>query len=233
MDTLLEPFGRVGAVSSFVARLLAGIALIALGIVFWGRELAELALPLIRWIYGLLDREHRIKELVLSSSGVVNGADHVYRLTVVPHRTVMVGTHVLHPHPQAWAKVSVIVAYLWQTAATAAVLLLAWPASRAFQWVFRFLLLLLMTLALIPIDLPFVLWAQVWINYHERFTPGDFSALLLWNDFLQHGGRWLIGLMLAILIIRLQPYADFGERFNRMITTARKSKGERNVYENI
>lgn len=208
MDTLLEPFGRAGAIRGFVARLLAGVALMALGAVLWGRDVAELALPLIHWTYGLLDREHRIEELVLASRGVVNGADQVYRLTVVPHGLIMVGTHVVHTHPQAWAKVSVIVAHLWQPAATAAVLLLAWPANHLLQWAFRFLLLLIMTLALVPLDLPFVLWAQVWTNYHDQFTPGDFSALLFWNDFLQHGGRWLIGLALAILILRLQPFAD-------------------------
>lgn len=233
MDTLLEPFGRAGAVSGFVARLLAGVALVALGAVFWARDLAELALPLIHWTYGLLDREHRIEELVLAGRGVLNGADQVYRLTVVPQGLVMVGTHIVHPHPQAWAKVSVIVAHLWQSAATAAVLLLAWPASRPVQWVFRFALLLLMALALIPLDLPFVLWAQVWTNYHERFTPGDFSALLVWNDFLQHGGRWLIGLALAVLIIRLQPCADLGKRVTSSATPASHSKREREAYENF
>lgn len=208
MDTLLEPFGRAGAIRGFVARLLAGVALAALGAVLWGRDVAELALPLIHWTYGLLDREHRIEELVLASRGVVNGADQVFRLTVAPHGLVMVGTHVVHTHPQAWAKVSVIVAHLWQPAATAAVLLLAWPANHLLQWVFRFLLLLIMTLALAPLDLPFVLWAQVWTNYHDQFTPGDFSALLFWNDFLQHGGRWLIGVALAALILWLQSPAQ-------------------------
>lgn len=47
MDTLLEPFGRAGAIRGFVARLLAGVALMALGAVLWGRDVAELALPLI------------------------------------------------------------------------------------------------------------------------------------------------------------------------------------------
>lgn len=35
---------------------------------------------------------------MLASRGVVNGADQVYRLTVVPHGLVMVGTHVVHKH---------------------------------------------------------------------------------------------------------------------------------------
>lgn len=43
------------------------------------------------------------------------------------------------------------------------------------------------------LDVPFVLWAQVWRNYADVFAPGEFSVLLMWADFLQRGGRFLLG----------------------------------------
>jgi len=184
----------------FSLRLLAGVAAVSLLSATLGPHLAEWMLPLLQQTYTLIDRDHRMAELVVSSQGVLRGADHVYRLTVVPTGLAMVGDHVVHTNPQGWAKVSVLTAYLWQPLAVAAALLLAWPAPSATQAALRWVWLLVLAAAFVPLDLPFVFWAQVWVNYQELYAPGEFSALLLWSQFLQNGGRWVVGMGMFTLV---------------------------------
>lgn len=189
-----------GNLALFSLRLLAGVAAVGLLSVAFGPQLAEWMLPLLHQTYTFIDRDHRIAELVVSSQGVLRGADQVYRLTVVPTGLAMVGDQVVHTNPQGWAKVSVLTAYLWQPLAVAAALLLAWPAPSARQAAVRWVWLLVLATAFVPLDLPFVLWAQVWVNYQEAYAPGEFSALLLWSQFLQNGGRWVVGMGMFLAV---------------------------------
>lgn len=195
-----------------VLRLLMGTLAVGLVTHFFGRDLARAALPVIHGTYQWLDPAHRVDELVVTNAGVANGTDQVYRLKVVPQRVVLVGTQVIQPHPRGWAKVSVLIAYVWQPAALAAVLLLAWPAKGMRPWLLRGAWLVVLTAALIPLDLPFSLWANVWRNYHEAFTPNDFSPLLAWVDFLQRGGRWLLGVLLAATVWQLSERGPWSAR---------------------
>lgn len=190
-------------------RLVLGTLAVGLVIHFFGRDLAQGVLPIIQGTYELLDRDHRVVELLVADAGVSSGTDQVYRLTVVPERIVLVGTQVLQPNPQGWAKVSLLIAYVWQPLALATVLLLAWPAAGVRPWLLRGAWLVVLTLAFIPLDVPFSLWANVWRNYHDAFTPNDFSLLLAWVDFLQRGGRWVLGVVLAAAVWQLSERGPF------------------------
>lgn len=212
MNNALALISDARAVRWMVLRLLMGTLAVGLVTHFFARDLARAALPIIHVTYQWLDPAHRVDELVVADAGVANGADQVYRLKVVPQRIVLVGTHVVQPHPQGWAKVSVLIAYVWQPAALATVLLLAWPAAGVRTWLLRGAWLVVLTTALVPLDLPFALWANVWRNYHEAFTPQDFSPLLAWVDFLQRGGRWVLGVMLAAAVWQLSERGPLSAR---------------------
>lgn len=177
----------------FMLRLMAATAGVLILLVQFGDELAEHSLPLLRWTYSQLDHDHEIREFSMASTAALRGTDKVFLLEVVPDGLVLVGTQVVHTRPDGWARVSVLTAYLWQSISVALVCALAWPTTRRSEWGWRMVLLAIFCVALAMLDVPFVLWAQVWRNYADVFAPGEFSVLLVWADFLQRGGRFLLG----------------------------------------
>lgn len=185
----------------FIARLLIASFAVVASLVQWGDVLAERAVPVLRWTYSQLDRDHEIRGLGVSSAAVLRGTDKVFRLQVAPKGIVLVGTRVVHTNTDGWAHVSVLTAYLWQPFSVALVAALAWPAGRRSEWAWRLVLLAILCSALALLDVPFVLWALIWRNYIEVFAPGEFSALLVWAEFLQRGGRFLLGGVAAAVAI--------------------------------
>jgi hypothetical protein len=181
----------------FILRLVLATLVVVVLLMQWGDVLAEGAVPVLRWTYSQLDHDHKIREFGVSDAAVLQGTDKVFRLEVVPDRLVLVGNHVVPIHPDGWARVSMLTAYLWQPISVALVGALAWPVRRRLEMAWRMVLLAIFCGALALLDVPFVLWAQVWRNYTEVFAPDAFSALLVWADFLQRGGRLLLGVAAA------------------------------------
>jgi hypothetical protein len=185
----------------FVGRLTLSAVCVVVLLAQWGDGLAQLSVPVLRWTYSQLDTDHQIREFSVSTAAVLRGSDKVFRLEVVPDGFIMVGTRVVQTRPDGWARVSVLTAYLWQSISVALVVTLAWPAKRRSEWAWRIVLLAIFCVMLALLDTPFVLWAQVWRNYANAFAPGEFSALLVWAEFLQRGGRFLLGALGAVAAI--------------------------------
>lgn len=185
------------ASKGIMARLILG-ALLSVGIVVaCGPRMAEAFLPVLRWSFGQLDSYDRIIDLSIGDQGVVSGHEPVYRLVLAPDRVVFVGERLIPADPRGRAMVSVLVAYLWQSLVVALPLALAWPASRSIEWPVRLMALAAFLACFALIDLPFTLWAHIWQIYVDAFAPGKFSPLLVWADFLQSGGRLLLGFIAA------------------------------------
>lgn len=180
-----------------VARLIAGACLSVWLVVACGPRLADAFLPVLRWAFVHLDTADRVIDLSISDRGVVSGRDRVYRLVVATDTTVFVGDRLAVGDPRGRAMVSVLIAYLWQAFVIALPLALAWPVSRGIEWPVRMACLALLLGCFALVDLPFTLWAQVWRGYVDAFAPETFSPLLAWADFLQGGGRFLLGVMAA------------------------------------
>ncbi|OQW85831.1 MAG: hypothetical protein BWK72_20225 [Rhodoferax ferrireducens] len=193
----------MAATSGIVARLLAGAVLSVVLVVAAGTWLAQTFLPVLRWAFVHLDTQDRLVDLTVSDVGVISGRERVYRLVVAPDKTVFVGDRLAVTDPRGRAMVSVLIAYLWQAFVIALPLALAWPVSRRVEWPIRLTYLLLLLGGFTLLDLPFVLWAQIWQSYVDAFSPGTFSALLAWAGFLQGGGRYLLGVVAAGLSIYL------------------------------
>jgi len=174
----------------------------ALCIVVWmifGNTLAKAALPLLRWTYELVDSQHSVRRLELSGSGAAHGKDRVLLLEVAPNSVVLVGKRPVRTRPDSWARISVLVAYLWQPISVAMAVAMAWPVTRASEWAVRVALLLLALPLTVVVDLPFVLWGEVWRLYQPMFAPGDVYPLLLWSDLLQGGGRYVLGVVVGAI----------------------------------
>jgi len=189
------------ATAGIVVRLMAGALLAVCLVMAGGPRLAEAFLPVLRWAFVHLDTQDRVIELSINDTGVISGNEQVYRLVVAPDKTVFVGDRLARTDPRGRAMVSVLIAYLWQAFVIALPLALAWPVSRSIEWPIRLTCLALLLGVFALLDLPLTLWAQIWQSYVDAVAPGSFSALLIWANFLQGGGRLLLGVVAAGLSV--------------------------------
>ncbi|MDP2822671.1 MAG: hypothetical protein Q8O52_08320 [Sulfuritalea sp.] len=176
-------------------RFLAACVLLLAATHAWGQTVIEWLLPLFRIEIGWLEDRYRILGLSLATQG----ADSVVRLDVNLQRIMVVGSHVIHPDPRGHAHVTTLTGHVLQPAILGLALLAAWPPGVATRMAREYALRLVLGLAMIGIvlaaDVPFVLLGELWAIAHERFSPGNFSPLLVWTNFLQGGGRLALGLL--------------------------------------
>jgi len=80
-------------------------------------------------------------------------------------------------------------------------LILAWPASKAIEYPVRAVIAFVGLALVILIDVPFVLWGELWNLHVSALEPDRFSPLLIWRNFLQGGGRFVLGLAVGVLAV--------------------------------
>lgn len=182
-------------------RVLAAGLLCVMAVWLLGEHLAHAYLPLLRWTYTALDREHQLTELVISGQAAFRGADRVFQMSVVPDGLILVGTRVVHSNPHGWAHVSMLIAYLWQPMVAAIMAASLFPTVSYKELPLRVVFVAMLCVPLSMVDLPFALWAMVWKNYVMAFDPDMFSPLLIWSDFLLRGGRYLLGGVVGVLAV--------------------------------
>ena len=182
---------------NIAARFTLAIALLLTLNQFYGKAFTESILPLLRWEIAQLDDTYRVLDLRLDREG----RDSVIRLDVGLEKVVVIGGQALMPDPRARANVSTLAGHITQPAMLALALILAWPARRPIEYPLRALIACTGLAFAILIDVPFILWAEVWDIHVSAFEPNRFSLLLLWRDFLQGGGRFVLGLAVGVLAV--------------------------------
>lgn len=160
--------------------------------VSFGQAIATAALPCLQWAYETIDSQHSVRRLELAGQGAVQGRDRVILLEVRPNSVVLVGRQAVRTQADGWARVTVLVAYLWQSISLALVVVACWPAACAREWLARCATLFVLLPPMVMADLPFVLAAEVWRNYQPLFARGELQPLLVWSDLLQGGGRFVL-----------------------------------------
>lgn len=163
----------------------------------YGKAVIEAMLPLLHWELAQLDDTYRILDLRLDREG----HDTVIRLDVGLERAVVIGGRVLMPDPRARANVSTLAAHVTQPAMLCLALVLAWPTRKVIEYPLRALIACGGLALLVLADVPFVLWAELWNLHVSAFEPDRFSPLLIWKDFLQGGGRFMLGLVAGVLVL--------------------------------
>lgn len=168
------------------------ISLAALG----GRQLVEILLPLIQaQILGLDDR------FAILFLGIDHTAqDTVIRLRVNLIRLLVIGTHVVEPHPKGWLEVTTTVGAMLQPLTIGLGLALAWP-GRISQRLARAALACAGGLLFMLVDIPLTLHAYTWDMFLAAYDPGHFSPLMTAHRFLHGGGRLGIGVALGTMAI--------------------------------
>lgn len=201
----MSPGASPRPLAAFALRLLMATVLLGALAVRHGADLVQAILPLLRAELAALDDNYRIHDLRLQQMG----ADRVVYVEVSQARTIMLGEQVFVADPRGRANASTLVAHLTLPLVLLGACALAWPLSSAGtrltggQRISRILgRLLAMSLggaAVLALDVPFVLWAEIWSLHVDAAQPDRVSALLMWHDFLQGGGRMALGVALGCL----------------------------------
>ena len=194
---MARPQQRTAIRKALIRFVLALGVLLALSHVY-GKFLTAALLPVFRWEITQLDDTYAVLDLTLGQQG----ADSVVRLEVGLARLLLIGDRVLYPDPLARADVSTLAGHIAQPALLCIALILAWPTRRAtIEYPTRILIAGIGIAAVVLIDVPFVLWAEVWDIHVTALEPDRVSLLLLWRDFLQGGGRFVLGLVVGGLAV--------------------------------
>lgn len=188
-------------IPGMLLRLILGAAL-SISLAWWvGPSLARAYLPVLHWAYSHIDTDNDVVSLVVADHGVNHGDDRVYVLTISPHQYIYVGERLVATNTQGRGYVSVLTGYLWQPFVIALPFVLAWPVRRYTEWALRALALLAVGSVVVLLDLPTLLWSEVWSYYVGAVEPNNFSALLHWGHLLKNGGQTLLGLAMAALTV--------------------------------
>jgi hypothetical protein len=180
------------ALAGLFAGFALSIALAALG----GRYLVELLLPLNQSL--LVGLDDRFAILFLGIDHTIQ--DTVIRLRVNLLRIIVVGTHVIEPHPKGWLEVTTTVGAMLQPLTIGLGLALAWP-GRISRRLARAALACASGLLFMLIDIPLTLHAYVWDMFLAAYDPDHFSPLMTAHRFLHGGGRLGIGVALGAMAI--------------------------------
>ena len=202
----MVPTNHSNLIAALLRLLMGTIVSIALA---WGLGpyMAQAYLPVLQRLYTLLDGDHDVVSLGLRDYGVHGGRDHVFELVVAPHGYLYVDNTLVPTNRSGRGTVSLITGYLWQPLVVAIPFLLAWPAKRRREWLLRCVSLLLCSALVALIDIPTLLWSEVWSYYVQTIAPGSFSWLLQWGHFLKNGGQTLLGMLIAAESVVISQWA--------------------------
>lgn len=164
----------------------------------YGMRLTETLLPALRWEIAQLDDNFRVLDLTLSRQG----ADTVVRLDAGLAQVVLLGGRALLTDQRARANVSTLAGSIMQPAILALAWIVAWPSRRAaIEYPVRLSIACACIALVLVADVPFVLWGELWDIQISALEPERFSPLLMWKNFLQGGGRFVLGLGAGMLAV--------------------------------
>lgn len=181
--------------------------------------LVEPLLPLFEWVIGICSAEFRILKFGLIG---ING-DIVIQMQVTLAKPVFIGTQYLAPDSRGVAEVSTSVNHIFQVSVMFLAFTLTWAYqnnginkqnitarndgvlfSRVFnKLVLRMIIGLPILALIIMIDSPLVMLASLWRMILQNLALDNFSALIVWDAFLEGGGRLVLGLVAGMLTVWL------------------------------
>lgn len=189
--------------AAFVARLLLLLAASVYLLASQGDALGRLLAPWFARQVQAMDANYQVRSLALERLA----GERVLSLEVSQSRCIVLRQRVHCPHPLGRARASTLMGHLMLTAALMCAVTLAWPVHRrrrashrealaATAW--RLACLCCAVPLVWALDVPMVLWAQIWRFHVDALAPGMQTPLLIWADFLGSGGRIALALALAV-----------------------------------
>jgi hypothetical protein len=193
----MPPAASAKLLKSFLLRVVALMMVMGTLAYFKGLALVKLLLPALQHEIHWLDDTYRIEQIFLDTEG----ADVVIRIVVGLARCVIVGERAFCGDPRATASASTLTGTVLLTAILLTATVFAWPAKKPFEYLWRAGFVMPALALLWALDVPFVLWAAIWGLHLDVYGVGLISPLMVWNDFLQNGGRFALAILLAMFVI--------------------------------
>ncbi len=156
---------------------------------FFGRAFLEWLIPLFRWQISNLGDGYRILGFNIDCLN----KECAYSLKVTLSKPVYVNGQFIFPNENGFANASSIVNRVWQELVLFLSFIYSWP-GRWSQYVLRSLVAIPLLLVMLMFDTPLVLLSALWQIILEQLGKEDFSSLVLWDNFLEGGGRLAMGL---------------------------------------
>lgn len=214
----------LGAPVQVLLRLLLGAAVLLPLAVFYGEVLVNAWLAAYRIVFSWVADEFKLLNLYIDHEG----ADRVLRAQVAWRRIVFIGGgKAIYPDPRGMANASTLLAHALQGPLVAMLTAIAWPtrlqtATDAvgkttrlrLEWAARAIALLPLLSVLMLVDMPIVLAGELWELALDMIVPDSTSALVIWKQFMQGGGRYALGLAAGVLAVLLARHVSqfFGTR---------------------
>ena len=196
--------GASGAWLGGTLRRLAACVVVLLPLCLLAAEvLVSAALPAMGAVFKCVAGDFKLLALAIDQEG----ADRVVRATVAWKDVVVFDGHAVSPDPRGLANASTLLAHGLQSPITALLATLAWPPARGrMPWcelVRRCLLLVPAIGVLVATDIPLVLAGELQALAADALLPGATAPLATWARFLGGGGRYALGLVTAMLVVRV------------------------------
>lgn len=188
--------------AAILVRLTAA-SLLLLFAIFFAETIATTLLPIYRAVFELIAGDFRILSLGLS----LEGADRVIRLNVTLSHAIAVAGHLLMADSQGIASVTTMTGNIFQPVTVGLIAILAWPSRFWRDFLLRLIILILLSAMETILDIPLLLAGELWGVLLDNLSPGSWSSLTVWADFLQGGGRFAMGFVAAIASIYASDYA--------------------------
>lgn len=175
-------------------RLVLATALILPLSICYADSIVLALMPLYRAIFEFIGEGYHIIFFGLAG----RGAESVIRVDVSLTHALAVGGHLVFPDPRGTANVTTLVMQTMQPAAVALIAALGWPCPSWRRWLLRLSSLCFFLLIITLLDVPFLLAGELWGLIIGHTAPGTGSALVTWSQFLQGGGRAVLGVFAAV-----------------------------------
>jgi hypothetical protein len=197
----------LGTPVQVLLRLLLGAAVLLPLAVVYGEALVNTWLAAYRVVFSWVADDFKLLNLYIDHEG----ADRVLRARVMWQHIVFIGGKVIYPDPRGTANASTLLAHALQGPLVAMLAAIAWPTRAQtgpgkptgpwLEWAARAIALLPPLAVLVLIDMPVVLAGELWELALDALDPGATSALVIWKQFMQGGGRYALGLAAGVLAV--------------------------------
>jgi hypothetical protein len=185
------------AAAAALRRLLLAAALLIPLAVGLGPAVQRLLLPVTVAVFESIAPDLRVRSL---QAGTVDGERRVTAVVTLA-RTTVIGEKVLMPDPRGEATAFTPAGHAWIAPLVAALALAAWPARSRVEALGRLAGGLPVALLLLAADPAVMLAATVWQLMIDNVAPGTPVFLASLAGLLLGGGRIVLGLAAAALVI--------------------------------
>ena len=178
-------------------RFLAAAAVAGTVAVVAQDRLVAALMPAFREWLGWIDDTYRTLDLSVTD---VDGEFVVQRVATLarPHA---IGERVVYPEADARLVSRAAAGLVLQPLVLAVGLLVAWPWRSAAELAIRFAVATPLTLMVVLLDVPMLLYGSLWYQEISMLDPGRFSPVAYWADIMNAGGRFVLTVVATALAI--------------------------------